>query len=274
MNKYPTKKLVHIKTYHRFHLVDPSPWPILASIGAFMFTLGLVLYINEFVTEFELFETGFVIVLYAMGAWWRDVIREATFEDNHSAVVRKGIRLGMALFIISEVMFFFSFFWGFFHSSLSPVFSIGSVWPPAAISTINTFTIPLTNTLILITSGASVTWGHESLYRRSKTSSLVSLILTISAAILFTYLQFLEYINSPFNISDGIYGSCFYLSTGFHGFHVIAGTIALIISLVRFIFNHYTKEQCLGFDFAIWYWHFVDVVWLFLFVTVYLWGSV
>jgi len=256
-------------TSHRFHLVHPSPWPLLASIGALMLTTGFVLYVHRFVSEWELLKIGAAVIVCSVGAWWRDIIREATFEDQHSAVVRKGLRLGMALFIISEIMFFFSFFWAFFHSSLSPVFSIGSVWPPAAISVIYVSTIPLTNTLILITSGAAVTWSHGSLSYRSKRSSLASLLITISFAVIFTYFQTLEYTDAPFNISDGIYGSCFYLTTGFHGFHVAAGTLALVVAFIRFILNHFTKDQCFGFDSAIWYWHFVDGVWIFLVLNLY-----
>lgn len=263
----------YLKTTHSYHLVDPSPWPIVASFGAFMFTTGGVLYMHKFVGGWDLFITGFLIILYVMYTWWRDVIREATFEDKHSIVVQKGLRLGMILFIISEVMFFFAFFWAFFHSSVSPAYNIGGVWPPKAITTINTYTIPLTNTFILLTSGATVTWSHHALLARAKRHTLVSLIFTLVLACLFTGLQSLEYINAPFNISDGIYGSCFYLTTGFHGFHVFVGTIALFVSFIRIILNHFTNKHHFGFESAIWYWHFVDVVWLFLFINVYWWSN-
>lgn len=179
----------------------------------------------------------------------------------------------MVLFIISEIMFFFAFFWGFFHSSIAPVFNVGGVWPPKAISIINTYTIPLTNTFFLLTSGITITWAHHALLSRAKKLTIIGLLLTIILAILFTTLQGLEYLNSPFNISDGIYGSCFYLSTGFHGFHVFVGTLALFISLIRLILNHFTNKHHFGFESAIWYWHFVDFVWLFLFINVYWWSS-
>jgi len=263
----------YLKTTHSYHLVDPSPWPIVASFGAFMLTTGAVLYMHKFVGGWDLFCTGFLIVLYVMYTWWRDIIREATFEDCHTAVVQKGLRLGMILFIVSEVMFFFAFFWAFFHSSISPAYNIGGVWPPKAITTINTYTIPLTNTFILLTSGAAVTWSHHALLARAKKHTLVSLIFTLVLALLFTGLQGLEYINAPFNISDGVYGSCFYLTTGFHGFHVFVGTIAIFVSFVRIILNHFTNKHHFGFESAIWYWHFVDVVWLFLFINVYWWSS-
>lgn len=263
----------YLKTKHSYHLVDPSPWPIAASFGAFMLTSGLVLFMHKFVGGWALFQTGFVLILYVMYTWWRDVIREATFEDRHSVAVQKGLRLGMILFIASEVMFFFALFWAFFHSSLAPVHNIGGVWPPKAISTISTYTIPLTNTLLLLTSGATVTWAHHALLVRAKKHSLVALLLTIFLAVLFTCLQGLEYVNAPFNISDGIYGSCFYLTTGFHGFHVFVGTIALLVSFVRIILNHFTNKRHFGFESAIWYWHFVDIVWLILFISLYWWSN-
>jgi cytochrome c oxidase subunit 3 len=263
----------YLKTAHSYHLVDPSPWPLLASLGGFMLTSGLVLYMHKFIGGWQLLITGFTLILYIMYTWWRDVVREATFEDQHSITVQKGLRLGMVLFIVSEVMFFFAFFWAFFHSSIAPTYNIGGVWPPKAITTINTFTIPLTNTFLLLTSGATVTWAHHAILARAKKHTLVALIFTILLAILFTCLQGLEYINAPFNISDGVYGSCFYMATGFHGFHVFIGTVALIVSFIRIILNHFTNKHHFGFEAAIWYWHFVDVVWLFLFINVYWWSS-
>jgi cytochrome c oxidase subunit 3 len=263
----------YLKTTHSYHLVDPSPWPLVGSLGAFMLTSGGVLYMHKFIGGWNLFLTGFSVILYVMYTWWRDVIREATFEDTHTVVVQKGLRLGMLLFIASEVMFFFAFFWAFFHSSLAPVHNIGGVWPPKAISTMNTFTIPLTNTFFLLSSGATVTWSHHAIIARAKKHTLFALILTLVLAILFTALQGLEYVNAPFNISDGVYGSCFYMATGFHGFHVFIGTIALLVSLVRIVLNHFTDKHHFGFESAIWYWHFVDVVWLFLFINVYWWSS-
>jgi cytochrome c oxidase subunit 3 len=263
----------YLKTTHSYHLVDPSPWPIMAALGAFMLTLGGVLYMHKFVGGWSLFATGFSTILYVMYVWWRDVVREATFEDTHTVAVQKGLRLGMILFILSEVMFFVAFFWAFFHTSIAPVFNIGGVWPPKAITTISAYTIPLTNTFILLTSGATVTWAHHALLVRAKRHTLVALLLTLVLAVLFTCLQGFEYINAPFNISDGVYGSCFYLATGFHGFHVFVGTVALFVSFIRIILNHFTNKHHFGFESAIWYWHFVDVVWLFLFINVYWWSN-
>ena len=264
----------YIKTKHSWHLVDPSPWPLVASLGGFTMTSGGVLYMHNYIGGKNLLLTGVFIILYVMFTWWRDIIREATFEEQHTFSVQRGMRLGMILFIVSEIMFFFAFFWAFFHSSLSPVYNIGGVWPPEAITVIPTFGIPLTNTFLLLSSGATVTWAHHAIMVRAKKQSLISLILTLILSILFTILQALEYLDAPFTISDSVYGSCFFMTTGFHGFHVFIGTIFLFVSLLRIVLNHFTSTHHFGFEAAAWYWHFVDVVWLFLFVTVYWWSGV
>ena len=271
---YNLSILNYIKTKHSWHLVDPSPWPIVASIGAFTMTSGGVLYMHNFLNGGNLLLIGVFITLYVMFTWWRDIIREATFEDQHTYQVQRGLRLGMILFIVSEVMFFFAFFWAFFHSSLSPVYNIGGIWPPTAINIISTSGIPLTNTFFLLSSGATVTWAHHSIIVRAKKQSLIALIFTIILAILFTFLQGVEYVEAPFTIADSVYGSCFFMTTGFHGFHVFIGTCFLFISFLRIIFNHFTSTHHFGFESAAWYWHFVDVVWLFLFLVVYWWGGI
>ena len=263
----------YLKTRHSFHLVDPSPWPLVASLGAFMLTLGGVLYMHNFLGGGQLLLTGLSIILYVMYTWWRDIIREATFEEQHTFAVQRGLRLGMILFIVSEIMFFFAFFWAFFHSSLAPTFNIGGVWPPQAIDPIQTSGIPLTNTFFLLSSGATVTWAHHAIIVRAKKQALVGLLLTLILATLFTGLQGLEYYEAPFTISDSVFGSCFYMATGFHGFHVFVGTLSLLVSFLRIGYNHFTSTHHFGFESAAWYWHFVDVVWLFLFVTVYWWGG-
>jgi cytochrome c oxidase subunit 3 len=263
----------HLKTFHKFHLVDPSPWPLLASLGAFMLTTGAVLCLHKIIEGLELLLNGLFLILYVMYVWWRDVVREATYEEQHSFIVQRGLRLGMVLFIVSEIMFFFAFFWAFLHSSLAPAHDIGGVWPPKAIYSLETYTIPLTNTVLLLSSGATVTWSHHAIVLNAKRHTLISLLFTLILAILFTYFQVMEYVSAPFNISDSIYGSCFYMSTGFHGFHVFVGTIALLVSFIRTVLNHFTDTHHFGFESAIWYWHFVDVVWLFLFIIVYGWGN-
>ena len=263
-----------LQTKHSWHLVDPSPWPLMASLGAFIMTSGGVLYMHNYTDGGNMLLTGVFMVLFVMYTWWRDIIREATFEEQHTFPVQRGMRLGMILFIVSEIMFFFAFFWAFFHSSLSPVFNIGGTWPPEAITPIPMLGIPLTNPFLLLSSGATVTWAHHAILIRAKKQSLISLIFTVILAIIFTGLQVLEYFDAPFTISDSVFGSCFFMTTGFHGFHVLIGTIFLTISLFRIILNHFTNTHHFGFESAAWYWHFVDVVWLFLFVTVYWWGGI
>jgi cytochrome c oxidase subunit 3 len=263
----------HIKTTHSFHIVDPSPWPFVAASGALMLTFGAVMCMHKYKDGLQLLQTGFVLIVYVMFTWWRDVIREATFEDKHTVAVQRGIRLGVVLFIVSEVMFFFSFFWAFFHSSMSPSFYVGGMWPPRGANALYTLGLPLTNSFLLLVSGVCVTWAHESITSRDKRQTIVGLNYAIISAILFTSLQLYEYKNSPFSMSDGIYGSCFYITTGFHGFHVVVGTIALIVAMIRVGLNHFTDTHHIGLESAIWYWHFVDVVWLFLFLSIYWWGA-
>ncbi len=273
---------------HPYHLVDPSPWPALGATAAFVLAFGLVLFMHpdmfgdgaEKVLSglgFWVFMPGVVLVLATMWLWWRDVIREATVEKHHTPVVQLGLRYGMALFICSEVMFFAAFFWAFFNSSLFPKeFPIdlpGGVWPPKGIETFDPFGIPFMNTLILLSSGVTVTWAHHALREGNRDGVLKGLVLTILLGVLFTSLQAYEYIHAPFGFTDGIYGSTFYMATGFHGFHVIVGTIFLTVCLVRAWKGHFTPEQHFGFEAAAWYWHFVDVVWLFLFTCIYWWGG-
>jgi len=217
-----------INTKHSWHLVDPSPWPLITAIGAFTITFSLVLYMHNYNYGNLLMINGFLILFYSTFMWWRDVIREATLEEQHSFSVQRSLRLGMLLFIVSEVMFFFAFFWAFFHSSLSPTFNIGGVWPPEAIEIIPSSGIPLTNTFFLLSSGVTVTWAHHAIISRAKKHAIVALIATLVLATLFTGLQVLEYLEAPFTMTDSVYGSCFYITTGFHGFHVVIGTFFFI----------------------------------------------
>lgn len=258
---------------HSFHLVDPSPWPIISSFSALMLTVGATMFMHGYLGGEMLMLSGFGMILFMMFCWWRDIIREGTFEGQHTKSVQAGLRIGVLLFIVSEIMFFFAFFWAFFHSSFNPNLAIGGVWPPTYITTLDPWQIPLLNTCLLLSSGASVTWAHHAIVGGSKFQASIALLITVLLAIIFTGLQGFEYVTAPFTISDGIYGSCFYLATGFHGFHVIIGTIFLIVCFFRLYLNHFTREHHFGFEAAAWYWHFVDVVWLFLFITVYWWGS-
>ena len=260
---------------HGYHLVDISPWPFVTAMSAFILMTGSVMYFHSFKNGSFVMFFGLILVILNMAVWWRDVIREATFEGHHTKVVQKGLRLGMILFIVSEVMFFFAFFWAFFHSSLAPTIEIGSIWPPEAIQPFNPWEVPLLNTIILLTSGATVTWAHHAITAgpSMRKEAILGLLFTIVLALIFTCLQLYEYNVSSFDISDGIYGSTFFMATGFHGFHVIVGTIFLIVCLVRLIKHHFTSTHHFGFEAAAWYWHFVDVVWLFLYVSIYWWGT-
>lgn len=258
---------------HPFHLVDPSPWPFAASFASLFTTFGMVLYIHGYESGFNLLSLGLFLLIFVSSLWWRDVVREATYEGHHTRRVQKGLRLGISLFIVSEVIFFFAFFWAFFHSSLSPVFTIGGVWPPVGIEPINPWGVPFLNTLLLLCSGFTLTWAHHGLCAGAKRQTLMALGYTLILAIIFTSLQVFEYQTASFSISDGIYGSVFYIATGFHGFHVIVGTVFLGVCGLRLLINHFTRTHHFGFEAAAWYWHFVDVVWLFLFVCIYWWGS-
>lgn len=254
---------------HPFHIVDPSPWPFLASLGAFFLTFGTVMYMHFYQYGFFLLNLGLLLVIFIASVWWRDVIREATFEGHHNSYVRKGIKMGMILFIASEVMFFFAFFWAFFHSSLNPTLEIGCVWPPKGIVAINPWHVPLLNTFVLVTSGAYITWAHYAILAGYRKESINALIATIILAIFFTGLQAFEYNAAPFNISDSVYGSVFYMTTGLHGSHVLIGTIFLVVCLFRHVAHHFTRTHHVGFECASWYWHFVDIVWIFVYFFIY-----
>ena len=265
--------LLKRKLNHPFHIVDPSPWPFHVAIASFQMLFGLTLYMHFFKIGFYIFIGGFILTTLGVSFWWRDIVREATYEGHHTKIVQEGLRFGMVLFRVSEVMLFFAFFWAYFHSSLNPVPQIGAVWPPKGIEVLNPFLIPLLNTTLLLTSGASLTWSHSALIGGNRLEAISGLLLTILLATIFTLFQVYEYLNAPFNISDGIYGSTFYMLTGLHGFHVIVGTLFLGVSLYRLAEHHFTTTNHIGYECAAWYWHFVDVVWIFLFLTVYIWGE-
>nr|QWB85849.1 cytochrome c oxidase subunit III [Clytomelegena kabakovi] len=256
---------------HPFHLVEISPWPILGAFGAMATMMGLIKWFHNFNNSLLLLGLG--ILTLVMIQWWRDIIRESTFQGIHTLKVANGMRWGMILFITSEIFFFISFFWGFFHNSLSPSIEIGMIWPPKGIQPFNPIEIPLLNTLILLTSGLTVTWTHHSLMENNYSQGLQGLILTVILGMYFTILQGYEYIEAPFTISDAAYGSSFFMATGFHGLHVIIGTTFLLVCLIRLYLNHFSATHHFGFEAAAWYWHFVDVVWLFLYISIYWWGS-
>lgn len=265
----------NIKTLqqHPFHLVDPSPWPILCAFNALGLTLGLVLFMHKYHGGTFCLFFHISLLILTMAFWWRDVVREATFEGHHTSYVQFGLKMGMILFIVSEIMFFFAFFWAFFHSSLNPSIGIGCQWPPKGITTISPWSVPLLNTFILLSSGASITWAHHAILYGSKSSSIKGLGLTIILGFIFSLFQYSEYVNAPFSLSDSVYGSTFFMLTGFHGFHVLIGAIFLTVCFYRLYKNHFTNSHHLGFEAAAWYWHFVDVVWIFVFLLIYVWGG-
>lgn len=263
---------------HPYHLVDPSPWPVVGAISAFALALGLISFMHG--GSLWLVVPGVLGVLYTMLVWWRDVVSEAQ-HGFHTPVVQLGLRYGMILFIASEVMFFVAWFWAFFDASLVPGDEIqfareaftGGHWPPEGIEVFDPWHFPLLNTLILLTSGTTITWAHHSLIHGNRQGLIWGLAATIVLGLIFTSVQAFEYANAAFSFGGNIYGATFFMATGFHGFHVIVGTAFLIVCLIRAGLGHFTPKQHFGFEAAAWYWHFVDVVWLFLFFCIYVWGG-
>jgi cytochrome c oxidase subunit 3 len=258
---------------HPFHLVSPSPWPIYTCIALFTLTTSGVLTMHGFSSAGNFLTIAFLSVVLSMSFWWRDVISEGTYLGNHTLAVQRGLNMGVALFIVSEALFFLAIFWAFFHSALSPTVELGAQWPPMGIEAINPFELPLLNTVILLSSGVTVTYAHHSLIQGDRSGALYGLIATVLLAIIFTGFQGVEYTVSSFTISDGAFGSCFYFGTGFHGLHVMIGTAFIAVGLWRVLAYHSTENHHLGLESGILYWHFVDVVWLFLFISIYYWGS-
>jgi cytochrome c oxidase subunit 3 len=256
-----------------FHLVDQSPWPILASFSVLLMAVSAVMSFHGFDHGGKLLLLGFILTVSVMALWFRDVITEATFLGDHTFQVRRGLTIGFVLFVISEVFAFLSVFWAFFHSSLSPDIAIGNTWPPLGIVALDPFAIPLLNTILLLSSGAFITWAHHGLIYGNRRAVIYGTIVTIIFAAVFTGLQYFEYREASFTMSDSVFGSAFFASTGLHGLHVIVGTTFIAVCLFRIINYHLTDGHHVGFESAILYWHFVDVVWLFLFLSVYYWGG-
>lgn len=258
------------KFYHPFHLVRIRPWPILISFRIFNNLIIAVSWIHKINLYFLLTIPCTLICIYL---WWRDVTREATYIGFHTKYVYSILRTGMILFIVSEVFFFLSFFWAYFHSSLSPSIEIGQLWPPIGIQPFNPFNIPLLNTIILISSGLTITWSHHRILINKKDERQIRLLITIILGVYFRIIQLIEYKVAPFTIADSVYGSIFFLATGFHGLHVLIGSVFLWVCLCRMKHYHFSPGHHFGFEAASWYWHFVDIVWLFLYLSIYWWGS-
>ncbi|MEM7743374.1 MAG: cytochrome c oxidase subunit 3 [Pseudomonadota bacterium] len=285
---------------HDYHIIDPSPWPFLGAMGAVIMLIGAVLMISPNAGDIKqpyVFILGLGLVLYTMYVWWRDVVTEGQGTD-HTPVVRIGLRMGFILFVMSEVMFFAAWFWAFFKFAIFPMVDINltageltalgidpaaltmatadgpsAVWPPQGVETFDAWDLPLINTLILLLSGCTVTWAHHDLIEGKRSGLIWGLLCTCLLGGIFTVFQAYEYSHAAFEFSGNIYGAVFYMATGFHGFHVIVGTIFLTVCLLRARAGHFSADRHVGFEAAAWYWHFVDVVWLFLFACVYIWGA-
>jgi cytochrome c oxidase subunit 3 len=255
---------------HPYHLVDPSPWPFVGSLAALVLTIGAVLFMHDHGPWILI--AGLSFLIFTLFGWWKDVVCEASL-NQHTPQVQQGFRYSMAFFILTEVMFFVAFFWAYFHASLFPTDAIGNIWPPKGIHTLDPFGLPYFNTLLLLLSGTTLTWAHFSLLEGNIKDTLTQIAYTILLGGLFLCVQFYEYYHATFAFKGGIYPSTFFMATGFHGLHVLIGTIFLVVCWFRMRRGHFTADDHFGFEAAAWYWHFVDVVWLFLFISIYWWGS-
>jgi cytochrome c oxidase subunit 3 len=301
----------HAQKHHDYHLVNPSPWPVVGALFVFLTAVGGIVWMRSLGDGDGLFglrgpfvfAVGFAGILFTMFMWWRDVIKEAHGGD-HTPVVQLHLRYGMILFIASEVMFFVAWFWAYFSASLFPAgihplevtspdgameatkqvigmvernALTGGHWPPKPNvnfhGTFDPWGLPLVNTLVLLLSGTTVTWAHHALLNGDRTRLKWGLLLTIGLGVLFTLCQAYEYLHAGFKFAGHIYGATFFMATGFHGAHVIIGTLFLTVCLLRAMAGHFTPKQHFGFEAAAWYWHFVDVVWLFLFTVIYVLGA-
>ncbi len=257
---------------HPWHLVEPSPWPIVGTLAAMCMALGGVWYMHEGIIWG--FLVGVMLLLFTFWGWWNDVVTEGESGVDHTPPVQRGLRVGMVLFIVSEVMFFVAFFWAFFHFSVPALNLVApETWPPAGIEPLDPWSIPFLNTLILLSSGATVTYAHKAVCVGNRPMILVGIALTVILGITFLGFQVYEYGHATFGFTDGIYPSTFYMATGFHGFHVFVGTCFLIVCFFRAQAGQFKPDHHVGFEAAAWYWHFVDVVWLFLFIWVYWWAT-
>ncbi len=268
---------------HPYHLVRPSIWPLVSAFAGGLFATMMLLYFPGYRAALETQPfappfpwgplLGVLSIMVCMFFWWKDVVYESVVEHAHTKIAETGLRLGMALFITSEVMFFFAFFWAFFASSLFPTVAIGYQWPPANIHTVEAFGLPFLMTMILLLSGCTVTWAHHAIREGHQADGVKALGLSAFLGFSFLCFQVYEYAHAHFGFTEGIYPSTFYMATGFHGFHVFVGMVFLVVCWIRAAKGHFTPDRHFGFEAAAWYWHFVDVVWLFLFVAVYWWGG-
>ena len=271
-----SNSLMYIKSLqqrHFYHMVTLSPWPLFTAVHIFVLVLGFVMYMHFYKNGGIVLVWGLLNILFTVSLWLRDIIREGTYEGMHTRIVQKNLKMGFASFIVTEIMFFFGFFWAFFHVSLAPAVELGCIWPPVGINPINPWRLPLLNTCLLLQSGVYITICHLYLKLGGTEKVFMYFVYTLLCGLAFTSIQIYEYIMSSFSIADSVYGATFYMLTGFHGFHVLVGSISIFVCFLRAIVGHFTRNHHVGFECAAWYWHSVDVVWLFSFVCVYVWGN-
>lgn len=254
-----------------YHVVEASPWPLTSAFSAFVFALSLIMKFNGVANSWVALSIGISLLLTSAALWWRDVVVEGTYQGKHTGKVKEGLKLGVILFFISECCLFASFFWAYFHASLSPNIELGSVWPPAGITIIDPWGVPILNLVVLLSSGAVLTWAHEKLIGGQEQEARFGLVITVALGIFFLFLQFAEFSVAPYTMADSVYGSAFFIITTCHGLHVIIGASFLAVGAIRL--THFTKSHHLGLEAAIWYWHVVDLIFLFVFAIVYWWGS-
>nr|YP_010279289.1 cytochrome c oxidase subunit III [Tetrapedia diversipes]UKG21058.1 cytochrome c oxidase subunit III [Tetrapedia diversipes] len=258
---------------HPFYLITPSPWPLMCAINLMNLMLMTINFIYSLMNNMYMFIylLCFMNLILSSIQWWRDIIRESTYQGNHTNLILKMLKFSMMLFIISELFFFISFFWTYFHSAISPSMEIGLKWPPFNINIFNPYDIPLLNSIILISSGFTITLAHHALLNMKMNIFKYNLFITIILGLYFSMFQYIEYKESSFTINDSIYGSIFFMATGFHGLHVMIGILMFISCIMRLMLNHFSNIHHFNFEAALWYWHFVDVVWLFLYCFFYWW---
>lgn len=258
---------------HSYHLVTNSPWPLTTAISIFSMLIGTTLFLHNKIGGIEITSLSLISLFLSLYFWWKDVIIEGTYRGEHTDKVQKGITLGFILFVISEICVFFSLFFAYFYNALVPSIEVGGLWPPIGIMTLDYKSVPLLNTLILLCSGFSITACHNYIINKQYSNSFFFLFITILLGSIFTYFQYFEYFNSFFTISDSVFGSSFFILTGCHALHILIGTFMLIISLFRLSLSHFTNFHHLNFSFSAIYWHFVDAVWLILYLVIYCWSA-
>lgn len=258
---------------HNYHLVNLSILPFTSSISILSLLLGSVMLINKKIGGIILIIVSIISLLFNLYQWWIDITIESTYLGEHTKIVQRGLTIGFILFVISEICLFFSLFFAYFYNAIIPSIEVGSIWPPIGVQSINYFSLPLLNTAILFFSSVTITIAHHYIVGNNKYKCILYIFITLLLGIIFTYFQYIEYKFTFYSISDSIYGSSFFILTGFHGIHVLIGTIFIIITFLRIMINHFTIDHHLGFNFSALYWHIIDLIWLFLFALIYIWGA-